>query len=443
MRFSTVQVWLGFLLALALASPARADTRAETQEHAWIGIQFRYVELTPSPATDGLSSGLRVDLALPGAPAAVAGLRPDDVILYVNGKPTPKLVDYFNALGDASAGAVVPFVLIRGHQRLSVDVRLKARPSDYGSLWSDYARQCISSGHQSTADAARRHDYRTAFQEDLTVLRCASLEGNTPAAVSAWDAGMVQLAEILPKLRPAPPVPHEAERHNQRAVAILKDAAGDDDIDKASNEFGWALYEAPWLPDLYLNYALTLEKAGYPEAAIGELRRYLLLKPNGGDADQVKQKIAELEVLAEERKPWLPFATPFPIADGSSGSVTLRGRKLVIRVVNHADQGQSAEAGDDIFLSATIHGNRLEGKAFVHPHAPLTEPFSRKDPDGWIRCFGSGVMALDAEGEIQPGGTQFRVRVKEPSYNTQSCAVVDHAWQPELTFNASNARAAQ
>src|SRR6185437_6846244 len=271
------------------------------------------------------------------------------------------------------------------------------------TLSSQYYASCINRGQSALANALERRDYQTAFKEDVRTARCADRARNA----QAYSAAVVAFAKIVPKLRPPPAIPSEAERHNERAVSILKGATNDDDIDKASHEFGEAVVEAPWVPDLYLNLALSYDKAGYPEWANQYLRSYLLLNPTARDADQIKQKIAELEVLAEERKPWLPFTTttPFTNADGSNQSVTLRGRKLVMRVVNNSDQGQSAEAGDDIFLSATIHGNRFEGKAFVHPHAPLTEPFSRKDPDGWIRCYGSGVMALDAEGEIQPGGT--------------------------------------
>lgn len=427
MRVSVCRVSLGFLLVLALAGTGRAETGAKDAEQAWIGLQFRTVELTPAPSTDGLSKGLRIDLTLPGAPAASAGLRPDDVVLYVNGKPTPDPEAYLAAIRDVPSGAVIPVVFIRGHQRLSADVRVKARPADYGVLWSDYERRCISGGQKLVADAAHKRDYRMAFQEDLTVLRCASAEGNSAAAVSAWNAGLVQLAEIVPKLRPAPPVPSEAVRHNQRALAILKNAARDEDIDKASTEFGWAVYEAPWLPDLYLNYALTLEKAGYPEGAIDNLRRYLLLKPNGGDAEQVQRKLSDLEVLADERKPWVPFLGSGTSSDGAGVSTTLRGRKFVIRVANNLGGNRQANVGD-IILSATIDGTHFKGRAFVRPNAPNT--IARPgDPPSWIRCFGPSVMELDAEGEIEADGSKLIWKAKYPTYNPQSCLIVRYDWQ--------------
>ena len=396
-----------------------------------MGAGLLHVEFTPTPMTSGLSSGLRVE-GVWGQPATSAGLRDGDIILYVDGKPTPDLDSYLQVARGIVAGTSVPVVLLRGQERLTIGVRYTAAPPNADTLRSQYYANCISRAQSSIADALERRDYQRAFKEDVRTARCADRSRNA----QAYSAAVVAFANIVPKLRPFPAIPSEAERHNARAVSILKDAKTDDDIDKASHEFGEAVVEAPWIPDLYLNLALSYDKAGYPEWATQYLGSYLLLNPTARDADQIKQKIAELEVLAEERKPWLPFTTPFTLADGSSGSLTLRGRKLVVRVVNRADQGQSAEAGDDVFLSATIHGNRLEGKAFVHPDAPLAEPFSRKDPQGWIRCFGSSVMVLDAEGEIQPGGTQFRVRVKEPAYNTQSCVVVDHSWQQEATWNA-------
>jgi tetratricopeptide (TPR) repeat protein len=436
MRVSVFRVWLGFLLVLALAGTGRAETGANNAEHAWIGLQFRTVELTPAPATDGLSKGLRIDLVLPGQPADSAGLHPDDVILYVNGKPTPDEAAYVNAIRGVPLGVAVAFAFIRGHQRRTADVRFKARPADYGTLWSDYERRCISSGQELVADAAHKRDYRTAFQEDLKLLRCASAEGNSAAAISAWNVGLVQLVEIVPKLRPAPPVPREAERHNQRALVILKNAARDEDIDKASTEFGWAVYEAPWLPDLYLNFALTLEKAGYPEGAIGNLRRYLLLKPNAGDAEQVRRKLTDLEVLAEERKPWLPFLGSGTSPDGAGVSTTLRGRKFVIRVANNVGANQQANVGD-IILSAAIDGTHFKGKVFVRPNAPNT--IARPgDPPSWIRCFGPGVMELDAEGEIEADGSKLIWKAKYPAYDGQSCLIARYDWQ-ENTINPNPA----
>jgi hypothetical protein len=433
MRVSVFQVWLGFLLVLALAGTGFADTGAQNAEHAWIGIQFRHVEFTPAPATDGLSGGLRVDLVLPGQPADSAGLRPDDVILYVNGKPTPNLEQYFKAIRDVSAGAVVPFVFIRAHQRKSAEVRFEARPADYGGLWSDYENRCVSSGLKLVADAAHQRDYQTAFREDLKVFRCASALVSASGAV-AWDKGLIQLAEILPKLRPAPAVPREAERHNERGVIMLKNAASDEDIDKAASEFSFAIYEAPWLPDLYLNRALTLEKGGFTEWAVTTLRDYLLLKPNGGEAEQVRRKLTELEVLAEERKPWLPFVGSGTAQDGSGVSVTLRGRKFVVRVTNNAGANQQAKLGD-IVLSASIDGTHFNGKVLLRPNAPnaIARP---ADPPSWIRCFGPGVMELDAEGAIEPDGAKLIWRAKYPIYNSQSCLIERYAWQ-ENTMNAN------
>ena len=426
MRFGAFRVWLGFLLALALALAGTA--RAATD--VWAGIQFRHVEFTPTPETDGLNSGLRIDFILPDQPGSSAGLRLEDVILDVNGKSTPDLEAYLTAVRNVVAGAVIPFIFIRDHQRRTANVRFEARPSGYAKLWSDFYGRCISSGQKLTANAVHKSDFRMAFQEDLKVLRCASGEsgqGNGAAAASAWDAGLVQLAQIVPKLRPAPPVPREAERHNQRAVIMLKNAASDEDIDKAAYEFGQAMYEAPWLPDLYLNYALAWEKAGYPESAIANLRRYLLLRPKGSDAEQVEHKLTELEVLAEERKPWLPFLGSGTATDGAGISTTLRGRKFVIRITNTVGANRQAEVGD-IVLSGVIDGARFAGKVFLRPNAPnaLVRP---ADVESWSRCFGPGVMELDAKGEIEPGGAKLIWKAKYPIYNQQSCVVVRHDWQ--------------
>jgi tetratricopeptide (TPR) repeat protein len=342
------------------------------------------------------------------------------------------VTSYFKIVPGIVPGSTVPVVIMRGQERLTIKVHYIVVPANADALRREYYARCMTQGQSSVAHAIKRGDYQTAFTENVKIARCAARIRNA----SAFNSAVVAFAKIVPKLRPSPAIPSEAERHNERAVSILKAAGNDGDIDKASYEFGEAVVEAPWVPDLYLNLALSYDKAGYPEWAIQYLRGYLLLNPTARDAEQIKQKIAELEVLAEERKPWLPFTGTAPISDGASQVVSLRGRKLVLRVVHEAGQNQTPSVGDDIFLSATIDGNRFEGKAFVHPNAPSAEPFSRRDPEGWIRCFGSDVMALDAKGEIQPGGAQFRVTVKEPGYNAQSCVIVRHDWALEAIENA-------
>ena len=109
---------------------------SEQVRRPWLGISGRSVRRDLA-ATSELPSGIYVDSVFPGSPAEDAGLLPSftrrganngDVITAVDGKATDSvedMVSYFNGL---NPGDSVTLSVVRGGQRLEVDVTLVEWP---------------------------------------------------------------------------------------------------------------------------------------------------------------------------------------------------------------------------------------------------------------------------------------------------------------------------
>lgn len=420
-----------WLLLVAVAQACAAVLPAQASEPApkvWIGAHIRQVEFPPSPLSNGLSGGVRIEVVEPG-PAMSAGIRQGDVILSANGKPTPDVTSLFGAYTGLEPGRSVPFVLLRGRDRLTVDVTFAARPADGDKLSARALAACIADGEALVANTMKSGDYPAAFEHNVWTARCA----NSADDGKEYLKDLVAFVEIVPKLRSPPKIPSEAERHNLRAVAMLKDAETAADFDKATGEFGAAIYEAPWVPDLYLNRALASEKAGSPEWAISDFKRYQLLNPAGSQTPQVMKKMTELEVLAQERKPWLPFLGTVSFQGGAAVSLELRGRKLVVRVANNLGKNEKAQIGDVIY-TGTIHGTEFEGKVFVRPNAPNVLS-SATEPESSARCFGL-EQQNDAQAAIEPDGAHLAFKAKSAVYDRQTCVASSAQWMAAARFSA-------
>ncbi len=74
------------------------------------------------------SSALRVRDVKPGSAAAAAGVRPDDLVKAIDGRPLAEPVDFHIALIGRSPGDEVTLQLDRGGQRLSAAIKLRERP---------------------------------------------------------------------------------------------------------------------------------------------------------------------------------------------------------------------------------------------------------------------------------------------------------------------------
>jgi len=71
--------------------------------------------------------GLRLTGVREGSPAALAGLRPGDVVVEFDGNPIPDIYAYTYALQDKNEGDAVVIVVERDGQRVSVTAVLGER----------------------------------------------------------------------------------------------------------------------------------------------------------------------------------------------------------------------------------------------------------------------------------------------------------------------------
>lgn len=407
----------------------QASAPGSAQPRVLFGAQIRDLQFDPTPASGGQSAGVRIEYVLDRSPAEAAGLRENDIVLTVAGKETASANDFAQAVTKAGPAAVIPVVFLRDGQAHTASVALVPRPPDADARYTAYADTQMKRAQQAGLDAEKAGDPRAAFAHDLRALRMAYyVFFDDPAeATRVYDEVLARIGALLPALRSRPAIPSEADRHNRRALAMLQSAASDDDNDRAAAEFGDAIYEAPWVADLYLNVALVSEKAGNAEDAARTLRRYLLLDPAARNDDKIKQKLAALDVLIDERKPWLPFVGTSRRTNGAVLALTLRGRNLTVtelQAPNPPNEDDIAKAGD-VLARGTIHGRQFIGKTIDRPtNAAL------------IRCFGA-EYELDAEGTIDAAGTRLTIRSKSSAIDPQSCQAVSQQWESWGDFAAA------
>ncbi len=116
-------------------------------------------------------------------------------------------------------------------------------------------------------------------------------------ADSALREKIIKLALTM---KTAPKVPEDAERNMARGNAFAQKAIDSTGYKRAIIEFESAANVAPWLGLAYYNLGVVQEKAGLYNEAIQNLKLYLLAAPDAKNAREVKNKIYELEVDAED-----------------------------------------------------------------------------------------------------------------------------------------------
>ncbi len=374
----------------------------------WLGVNRIYVEFKPSPATGGAGSGLRLDLVVPGSPADEGGLREGDILLTLDNKPLASN-DALTAALAAAGLRMVPVTLLRDGRPLAVNLRLASRPADMDARFVQALRARAQSENDDAAAAIASRDYRSAFDHEVKALRYISAGTGGGVYTNAdYDAALARLAQSLPQIQPPPSVSSDAERWSRDAISILQSAKDDEDNDRATEKFAGAVYEAPWVADLYFDEGLVLAKAGRAILAAEILHRYLILDPAAKDAAALKQRIADLEQIGAEQKPWLPFLGQMPMQNGDIEMATLRNRDFTIKVVS-ATPKSNLDPGDLVCVG-TIHGSQFQGSC----------NYAMKDPD-FVACFGR-LKRYDADGEIE--GNILTIRsVHHLRYFSDVCAV--------------------
>ncbi|MDR7486792.1 MAG: trypsin-like peptidase domain-containing protein [Armatimonadota bacterium] len=97
-------------------------------ERPWIGIAGRSLSPDPRDREFGALRGAVIQEVVPDSPAAAADLRPDDVIIALNGQRVESWEDLLRLVADREPGQRIRLTLIRAGLRLEVSVTLGVRP---------------------------------------------------------------------------------------------------------------------------------------------------------------------------------------------------------------------------------------------------------------------------------------------------------------------------
>jgi putative serine protease PepD len=121
-------IGLGFAIPVDLAiSIANEIITSGRVTHAYFGVQT--VPIPPAAAAQaGLPEGLFVQAVAPNGPAASAGLRPDDVITSIDGKPATSNIQLQELTLTKKPGDTVPVEYVRAGKSAKVTVTLGAQP---------------------------------------------------------------------------------------------------------------------------------------------------------------------------------------------------------------------------------------------------------------------------------------------------------------------------
>ncbi len=108
----------------------------------WIGLGLQY-----QAGQGGKPAMLYVRHVVPGGPAAVAGVEPQDLILSINGKaPQYKgLLAAMRALASVRPGDVLRLIVIRAGRRYKMNVTAAVMPDSYYEMWKNNEKRLATS----------------------------------------------------------------------------------------------------------------------------------------------------------------------------------------------------------------------------------------------------------------------------------------------------------
>ena len=124
---------LGEGVSLTLHAAVLRRVAAAILEHGgvrrgYLGIGSQPVRLPDDLAEQvGQETGLLVVSVEPGSPAAQAGLLLGDVLVALAGDPVRHMDDLYAVLSGANVGQTVPAAIVRGGQRMQVQVTIGER----------------------------------------------------------------------------------------------------------------------------------------------------------------------------------------------------------------------------------------------------------------------------------------------------------------------------
>jgi len=121
---------IGFAIPISTAKMVLEGIVSEGRvTRGWIGVEPN--DLSPELAqTFGVqvTQGVLITGVLQGGPAALAGIRPGDVIVQVAGRPTHNVAQLLTAVAALKPGNAAPFAVQRGTELLEISVVSGTRP---------------------------------------------------------------------------------------------------------------------------------------------------------------------------------------------------------------------------------------------------------------------------------------------------------------------------
>jgi hypothetical protein len=215
---------------------------------------------------------------------------------------------------------------------------------------AEAARQAkLRQTEQAGDQAAQAGDLDTALASYEEVL--VAVQGN-----GAEDQRLREkIIKTVIASKTTPPIPEEARRHAIRAQVFVKtqQSAG---FAPGAAEMAQAVLIAPWWGDGYYNLGVMQEGAEDYAGAIRSLRLSVLADPHGPNAEDIKTKTYELEVLQEEaEKVRAMSGTWTNPKSGIKYEVTMEGKNF------------TAKNPSGWVLRGVKNGNDIEGTVIVPP----------------------------------------------------------------------------
>lgn len=120
---------MGFAIpAATVQSVAQALITSGRVQRAWLGISAS--DMAQGRTHDGSpqAHGVLLSAVVEGGPADASGMRPQDIIVEVGGRPVKNLQELYDRLTDHAPGDTIPVVVRRGRQFIRLSVRLAPMP---------------------------------------------------------------------------------------------------------------------------------------------------------------------------------------------------------------------------------------------------------------------------------------------------------------------------
>lgn len=124
-------IGIGFAIPSNLAEPVVDELRQRGfVERGWLGVRIQDVSASDAQGR-GLpnAEGALVVEVEPGSPAALAGLRPGDVVRRFDGRSIETIRQFTRIVGDTAIGRQVTMEVWRQGRRMSLSVRIGAVPA--------------------------------------------------------------------------------------------------------------------------------------------------------------------------------------------------------------------------------------------------------------------------------------------------------------------------